>query len=75
MMAGPVHNYEIIIFWSVEDAAFVADVPELPGWMAHGETYEKALANVREAMDLWIQTARELGRRVPTPKGQRLVFA
>jgi predicted RNase H-like HicB family nuclease len=69
------HKYEIIIFWSEEDGAFVAEVPELPGCMAHGETYEKGLASVREAMDLWIQTARELGRRVPKPKGQRLAFA
>ena len=69
------HKYEIIIFWSEVDEAFVAEAPELPGCMAHGDTYEKALANVRDAMDLWIQTAKELRRKVPKPKGQRLVFA
>ena len=68
-------KYEIIIFWSEEDEAFVAEVPELPGCMAHGETYEKALSNVREAMDMWVQTAKELRRRVPKPRGQRFIFA
>ena len=68
-------RYEIIIFWSNEDQAFVADVPELPGCMAHGATYEDALANAQDAMALWINTARELQRVVPEPKGRRLQFA
>ena len=68
-------KYEIIIFWSEDDKAFVAEVPELPGCLAHGDSYEKALASVRKAMKLWMDTARELGRPIPAPKGQRLIFA
>ena len=55
------HKYEIILYWSDEDRAFIAEVPELPGCMAHGDTQEAALRNVNEAMDFWIDTARELG--------------
>ncbi len=69
------HKYEIIIFWSDEDDAFVAEVPELPGCMAHGSTQDEALANIREAMDLWIETAKEFGDPIPAPKGRRLQFA
>ena len=69
------HKYEIILYWSNEDRAFVAEVPELPGCMAHGDTQESALRNVNEAMDLWIDTAGELGRPVPQPKGERLMLA
>ena len=68
-------KYEIIIFWSEEDGLFVADVPELPGCMAHGATYEKALKSARQAAKLWIDTAKELGRDVPPPKKRRLLFA
>ena len=68
-------KYEIIIFWSNEDDAYVAEVPELPGCMAHGPTQNEALANIREAMDLWIKTAKEFGDPIPTPKGRRLQFA
>ena len=68
-------KYEIIIFWSEDDKAFVAEVPELPGCMAHGDTYEKSLGNVRKAMKLWIDTAKELGRGIPKPKGERLIYA
>jgi predicted RNase H-like HicB family nuclease len=68
-------KYEIIIFWSEIDQAFVADVPELPGCLAHGSTYENALKNVQDAMRLWIDTAQEFGDPIPTPKGRRLVFA
>jgi predicted RNase H-like HicB family nuclease len=68
-------KYEIILFWSAEDQAFIADVPELPGCMAHGTTHEEALANVKLAMELWVETAREFGDPVPEPKGRRLVFA
>jgi len=69
------NKYEIIIFWSDEDDAYVADVPELPGCMAHGDTYESALANAKEAIQLWIETAKEFGDPIPTPKGKRLVYA
>lgn len=69
------HKYEVIIYWSAEDDAFVAEVPELPGCMAHGATQEDALGNAQEAVQLWIDTAREYGDPVPEPKGRRLVFA
>ncbi len=68
-------KYEIIIYWSEEDRIFVAEVPELPGCMAHGDTQELALANAKDAIQLWIDTAREAGRPIPTPKGQRLMYA
>ncbi|HUJ21762.1 MAG TPA: type II toxin-antitoxin system HicB family antitoxin [Bryobacteraceae bacterium] len=68
-------HYEIIIYWSEDDQAFVADVPELPGCAAHGDTYESALSNAKQAMQLWIDTAREFGRDVPEPKGRRLMLA
>ena len=68
-------KYEVIIYWSEEDKVFVAEVPELPGCMAHGDTQELALANTKEAIQLWIDTAREVGRPIPTPKGQRLMYA
>lgn len=69
------HKYEMIIFWSDEDDAFIVDVPELPGCMAHGETQEEALRAAHEAMELWIETAREEGRLIPEPKGRRLMYA
>jgi predicted RNase H-like HicB family nuclease len=69
------HRYEVIIYWSEEDRAFVAEVPELPGCMAHGPTYEAALAQAQEAIDLWIDTAKEFGDPVPGPKGRRLQLA
>ncbi len=68
-------KYEIIIYWSSEDNAFIAEVPELPGCMAHGGTQEEALANVKEAMQLWIATAREFGDPIPEPKRRRLMYA
>ena len=68
------YRYEIIIYWSAEDQAFVAEVPELPGCMADGATYGEAVANVEVIINEWIETARELGREVPEPKG-RLMFA
>jgi predicted RNase H-like HicB family nuclease len=68
------YRYEIIIYWSAEDQAFVAEVPELSGCMADGATYSEAVANVEVIIDEWIETARELGREVPEPKG-RLMFA
>lgn len=68
-------KYEIIIYWSEEDKAFISEVPELPGCLAHGETHEAALANIRPAVELWIQTAKEFNDPIPGPKGHRLVFA
>jgi predicted RNase H-like HicB family nuclease len=68
-------QYEIIVYWSAEDRVFVADVPELPGCMAHGDTQEAALANIKEAMQLWIDTAREFRDPIPEPKGRRLMYA
>jgi predicted RNase H-like HicB family nuclease len=67
-------RYEVIIYWSDEDQGFIAEVPELPGCAADGETHQKALANVEAVIQEWIETARELGRPIPEPKG-RLVFA
>lgn len=67
-------KYEIIIFWSEEDGSFVAEVPELPGCMADGQTYQEALANTEQIIQEWIETAKELGRPIPEPKG-RLLYA
>ena len=67
-------RYEVIIYWSAEDAAFIAEVPELPGCAADGATYQDALANVEIIIKEWIETAREEGRSIPEPKG-RLMFA
>jgi predicted RNase H-like HicB family nuclease len=67
-------RYEIILYWSEEDQAFIAEVPELPGCAADGETYQEALQNVEVIMQEWIETAEELGRPIPEPKG-RLMFA
>jgi predicted RNase H-like HicB family nuclease len=67
-------KYEVIIYWSSEDQAFIAEVPELPGCAADGKTYAEALANVEVVIQEWIETAKQLGRPIPAPKG-RLVFA
>jgi len=67
-------KYEIIIYWSEEDQAFIAEVPELPGCAADGATYKDALTNVEVVIQEWIDTAKELGRPIPELKG-RLVFA
>ena len=67
-------KYEIIIYWSEEDQAFIAEVPELAGCMADGATYQEALANAEIIIDEWLETARDLGRQIPEPRG-RLVFA
>jgi predicted RNase H-like HicB family nuclease len=72
---GPVNKYEIIIYWSDQDGAFIADVPELPGCSAHGDSQELALTSANEAIQLWLDTAREFGDPIPAPKGRRLQFA
>lgn len=64
------HKYEIIIYWSDEDGVFVADIPELPGCMAHGATHEDALAEAQIAIGLWLDAAREIGRAIPPPAGE-----
>jgi predicted RNase H-like HicB family nuclease len=70
----PKAKYEVILYWSEEDQAFIAEVPELPGCAADGETYREALENVEVVIQEWIETATELGRPIPQAKG-RLVFA
>ena len=67
-------RYELIIYWSQEDEAFIVEVPKLPGCMADGPTYHAAVDNVEDIINEWIETARDLDRPVPEPKG-RLVFA
>jgi len=67
-------KYEVIIYWSDEDDAFVAEVPELAGCMADGATYQEALANAEVVIQEWLETARGLGRAIPEPKG-RLIYA
>jgi len=67
-------RYEIIIYWSEEDDAFIAEVPELPGCMAEGKTYQEAVANAETVIREWIETARDLDRPIPVPRG-RLMFA
>ena len=67
-------KYEVILYWSEEDGAYIAEVPELPGCMADGATYKEALENVEVVIREWIETARELGRSIPEPRG-RLMFA
>ncbi|HUG91430.1 MAG TPA: type II toxin-antitoxin system HicB family antitoxin [Planctomycetaceae bacterium] len=67
-------RYEIILYWSHEDEAFIAEVPELPGCAADGATYQEALSNVEIVIREWIETATELGRPIPEPRG-RLLYA
>jgi len=67
-------RYEMIIYWSNEDDAYVVEVPELPGCMADGETYQEAVSNAQVVIREWIETAEELGRPIPRPKG-RLMYA
>ncbi len=68
------NKYEIIMYWSEDDQAFIAEVPELPGCVADGATSQEALANVEVIIREWIETAQELGRPIPQPKG-RLMYA
>ncbi len=69
------HKYEIILYWSEEDQVVVAEVPELPGCIAHGDSQETALASALDAVQLWIDTAKEFGHSIPEPKGRRLMLA
>lgn len=73
-MKSEQYRYEIIIYRSEEDQAFIAEVPELPGCAADGSTYQKALSNVQVIISEWLDTAKELGRAIPEPKG-RLMYA
>jgi predicted RNase H-like HicB family nuclease len=68
-------KYEIIIYWSDEDQVFIAEAPELPGCMAHGHSEESALQQAKEAILLWLDTAREFGDPIPEPEGHRLMLA
>lgn len=67
-------KYEVIIYWSDEDASFIAEAPELSGCMADGATYQEALSNLEVVIQEWIETAREMGRSVPEARG-RLMYA
>lgn len=67
MANKPTHKYQLHIFWSAEDDAFLVDVPDLPGCMTHGSTPAEAARNAEEAISLWLDTARELGRPIPDP--------
>jgi predicted RNase H-like HicB family nuclease len=68
------NKYEIILYWSKEDDAVIAEVPELAGCMADGKNYKEALLNIEIIIDQWIQTAKELAREIPSPKG-KLMYA
>ena len=68
------YNYEIILYWSDEDNAFIAEVPELPGCMADGKTRREAIENAERVIDEWIEIAREDGEAIPVPRG-RLMYA
>jgi predicted RNase H-like HicB family nuclease len=68
-------RYEVIIYWSNEDKAFIAEIPELPGCVADGKTYKEALDNVAVISREWIETAKELGREIPASKERRLAYA
>jgi len=67
-------KYEIIIYWSKDDEAFIAEVPELAGCMSDGKTYQEALTNVQRIIEKWVETAEDIGREIPVPKG-RLKYA
>jgi len=69
------NKYEIIIYWSEKDQLFIAEVPELPGCMGHGDSRQAALENANQAIELWLETASEFGDPIPEPKGRKLKFA
>ncbi len=70
-----IRKYEILIYWTNENQVWIGEVPELPGCMAHGDTEEIALANIKTAINLWLETAEEFGDPIPAPKERQLVFA
>lgn len=67
-------KYELVVYWSEDDDAYIVEVPELPGCLADGKTYKEAIQNVLVVIEEWIETAKELGRNIPAPKG-RLIYA
>lgn len=67
------YKYEIVIYWSNEDGLYIAEAPNLPGCVTHGDTYKDALANVEEAIQLWVDTAKEFGNPIPEAKGRRSI--
>jgi predicted RNase H-like HicB family nuclease len=69
------YRYEIIIYWSDIDNCYIAEVPELAGCMSDGESYDACLSNLEVIIDEWLDTAKELGRPIPTPKGRKLMYA
>ncbi|MFP4179855.1 MAG: type II toxin-antitoxin system HicB family antitoxin [Spirochaetaceae bacterium] len=69
------YKYEIILYWSSEDNSYIAEVPELPGCMADGQSYSEALSNAEVIIEEWIETAKSLGRPIPEPKKDKLVYA
>jgi len=73
-MNQELNKYEVIIYWSKDDNSFIAEVPELPGCMADGNSYADAIENVQTIMSEWIETAKSLGRPIPDPKG-KLMYA
>ncbi len=68
------YKYEMIIYWSDEDESFIVEVPELPGCMADGKTYEEAIKNAQKVIEEWIETAKRIEREIPKPKG-KLAYA
>ena len=68
------NKYEIIMYWSCEDDCFIAEVPELPGCVAHGKNEDESLRNIKNAQALWLETAKEFNQHIPEPKG-KLEFA
>jgi len=68
------YKYELIVYWSQTDNSYIAEVPELPGCMADGSSYETAVANAQIVIREWLETARELGRPIPEPQGRKIEF-
>jgi len=68
------YKYEVIVWWNEKDQSFIVEAPELPGCMSDGETYEEALKNIKLIISEWVETAKELGREIPEPKG-KLMYA
>jgi len=69
------YRYEVIIYWSNIDNCYIAEVPELAGCMSDGNSYNECLSNLEVVIDEWIETAKELGRPIPFPKGRKLMYA